>query len=274
MSVRLTLRVAPLVRLDASCVRPDAFASLQEAAIAKLSVWHGREEARLGDFFDVKGGTSDDVRVSGDVGRMTHMGAAMAGGRLIVEGRAGLQAGAGMVKGELRIEGDADDGTGASMKGGLIDLRGNAGAQLGGADAGLGGMTGGVILVRGAALDHAGEGMRRGLIAVAGDAGAYAGARMVAGTLLVCGSLGPGPGLGLKRGTLIAGGALELLPTFRYACAYRPDFLALIFRSLAARGFVVPERFATGSFRRYGGDFADLGRGEILQWTNQSTAAH
>lgn len=275
MSVRLTLRTAPTVRLDASCVRPDAFATLEEAAIARLAVWHGREAARLGDFFAVRGGASDDVRVSGDLGRITHLGAAMAGGRLVVEGRAGLHSGSGMGGGELRIEGAADDWTGAEMCGGLIDVRGDAGAQLGGAYPGSArGMSGGVILARATTGDHVGERMRRGLIAVASDAGAYAGARMLAGTLVVCGSLGAGPGIGLKRGTLVAGGALELLPTFRYACSYRPGFLALVFRSLAARGFALPERFSSGSFRRYGGDFADLGRGEILQWTSQSAAAH
>ncbi|HEY6100392.1 MAG TPA: formylmethanofuran dehydrogenase subunit C, partial [Anaeromyxobacter sp.] len=177
MSVRLTLRSAPSVRLDGSSVRPDAFATLDEAKIAGLAVWHGREQARLGDFFDVKGGLSDDVRVSGNLVRISHLGAAMAGGRLVLEGRAGLHAGAGMSAGELRIEGDADDWTGAEMKGGLIDVRGNAGAQLGGAYAGSArGMTGGVILVGGTTGDHAGERMRRGLIAAAGDAGAYAGA--------------------------------------------------------------------------------------------------
>jgi formylmethanofuran dehydrogenase subunit C len=80
VSVRLKLRAAPLVRLDASCVRPDAVATLSEAEIARLAVWHGREEARLGDFFDVEGGASDDVRISGDLHRITHVGAAMSGG--------------------------------------------------------------------------------------------------------------------------------------------------------------------------------------------------
>lgn len=275
MSVRLSLRTAPSVRLEASCVRPDAFATLAESEIARLPVWHGREEARLADFFDVKGGLSDDVRIGGDLSRITHLGAAMAGGRLIVEGGAGLHAGAGMAAGELRIEGDADDCTGAEMKGGLIDVRGSGGAQLGGAYAGSArGMTGGAILVRGASGDHTGERMRRGLIAVGGNAGEYAAARMIAGTVVVCGSLGPGPGIGMKRGTLVVGGALELLPTFRYACTYRPSFLGLLFRSLAAQGFAWPERFSSGGFRRYGGDCADLGRGEILQWTSQSRAAH
>jgi formylmethanofuran dehydrogenase subunit C len=275
VSVRLTLRAAPTVRLEASCVRPDGLAALTEAEIAGLTVWHGREETRLGEFFDVKGGRSDDVRISGDLERITHLGAAMAGGRLIVEGRAGLHTGAGMAGGDLRIEGDADDYTGAEMKGGLIEVGGGAGAQLGGAYTGsVCGMTGGTILVRGTSGDHTGERMRRGLIAVAGDAGPYVAARMIAGTVVVCGNPGPGPGIGMKRGTLVAGGTLELLPTFRYACTYRPGFLGLLFGSLEAHGFALPERFSSGSFRRYGGDFADRGRGEILQWTSQSAAAH
>ena len=133
-------------------------------------------------------------------------------------------------------------------------------------------MTGGIILVRGSVGDHAGDRMRRNVIAVTGDALGYAGARMIAGTLVVCGSLGTAPGLGLKRGTLVTGGILDLLPTFRYACTYRPGFLALLFRSLEGRGFALPERFRTGGFRRYRGDFADLGKGEILQWASPSAA--
>jgi formylmethanofuran dehydrogenase subunit C len=100
-----------------------------------------------------------------------------------------------------------------------------------------------------------------------------AGAHMIAGTLLVCGSLGRRAGLDLKRGTIVAGSRVELLPTFRYACTDRPGWLALLFRSLAARGFVRAERLAAGSFRRYGGDYAGLGRGEVLEWTSDAPPA-
>jgi formylmethanofuran dehydrogenase subunit C len=266
--VGLTLRSPPRVPLEAPCVRPDLFATLSQAEIEALPVWHGREEARLGDFFDVQGGGSDDVRVKGHAGRVKHLGAGMAGGRLIVEGPAGMHAGSGMRGGEIRIEGDADDWAGAEMQGGLLEIRGNAGAQLGGAYAGSPyGMRGGLALVHGSASERAGERLRRGVIAIGGAAGAYAGCHLIAGTLLVCGNLTRGAGLGMKRGTILLGGSFELLPTFRYACTYRPPFLPLLFRSLKDHGFPLAPHLESGAFRRYGGDFAELGRGEILQWT-------
>ena len=45
--VRLTLRAEPSVALEAPGVRPDAFATLSEAEIARLPAWHGREAVRL-----------------------------------------------------------------------------------------------------------------------------------------------------------------------------------------------------------------------------------
>jgi formylmethanofuran dehydrogenase subunit C len=250
-------------------VRPDALAMLTESEIALLPALHGNQVARLGDFFLVQGGHSDEVRVIGDVGRVKHLGAGMGSGRLVVEGSPGMHAGSGMHGGHIRIEGNADDWTGAEMRGGTIEILGNAGAGLGGAYAGsTRGMTGGSVLVHGSAGDHAGDRLRRGLIAVAGHAGPYAGSHMIAGTVVVCGDLGRGAGIGLKRGTIVAGGAATLLPTFRFACAYRPDFLALLFRSLERQGFPLPEHLHSGLFRRYGGDYADLGRGEVLQWAS------
>jgi formylmethanofuran dehydrogenase subunit C len=110
--------------------------------------------------------------------------------------------------------------------------------------------------------------MRRGVVAVAGDVGDYAGTGMLAGTLLVFGRLGRRPGAGLRRGTIVAGSEVELLPTFRYACTYRPTFLLVYLRRLRqAYGFDIEPRFFEGAYRRYNGDFADLGRGEILVWT-------
>ena len=44
----------------------------------------------------------------------------------------------------------------------------------------------------------------------------------------------------MKRGTFAAFGPdLELLPTFRYDCTYRPAFIDLYLRRLAALGFAV-----------------------------------
>lgn len=265
--IRLTLRVTPSVALEAPCVRPDVLASLSAAEIARLPVEHGKQLAALGDFFDVRGERSDRVRVEGDVGRVKRLGAAMAGGTLVIAGPAGRHAGAGMSGGRLVIEGDADDFTGLGMRGGVLEVHGHAAAAFCGAAPGSArGMTGGLALVRGCVGARVGERLRRGVIAVAGSAGPYAGAHMVAGTLLVGEALAPGAGVGLKRGTILAGGALELLPTFRYACTYRPGFVDLLLGSLKRHAFEAGP-FATGAFQRYTGDCADLGRGEILQWT-------
>ena len=65
--VTLTLR-APLEQtIDATCIRPDAFASLSEREIAALPVWGGRTQRALGDYFAVRGGSSSRVHVVGDV---------------------------------------------------------------------------------------------------------------------------------------------------------------------------------------------------------------
>lgn len=266
--VQLNLRRPPSVLLEAPCVRPDAFASLGEAEIARLPVLHGREEARLGDFFDVSGGRTDEVRVAGDLVHVTELGAAMAGGRLVVEGSGARHLAAGLQGGYVLIAGDAGEGTATGMRGGIVEIRGNASHHLAGASPGSPrGMTGGLVLVHGSVGDDVADRMRRGLIAVAGSVGERAARGMIAGTLFVGGSLGRLPGFGMKRGTILAGGELSRLPTFRYDCTYRPGFLPLLFRSLEARGFEVTHDLRSGLYHRYGGDFAERGRGEILQWT-------
>jgi formylmethanofuran dehydrogenase subunit C len=127
-------------------------------------------------------------------------------------------------------------------------------------------MKGGRIRVHGNAGPDLGARMRRGTIAVSGDAGDRAGVQGIAGTILVLGRVGRAPGFGLKRASLIAPGPLDLLPTFRFACEYRPGFVPLLLASLKRAGFDAG-RLASGRFRRHVGDCADLGRGEILEWT-------
>lgn len=270
--VTLSPRIQPSVPLEAPCIRPDAFASLSEREIGELTVWHGNEEAHLGDFFDVCGGPSDQVRIVGDASRVKHLGAGMAAGRLVVEGSADMHAGAGMTGGHLCIEGNADDWAGAEMAGGMLEIRGDAGRHLGDAYAGSRrGMTGGVLLVHGTAGAQSAGRMRRGVIAVAGNVGEYAGAFMLAGSLIVLGALGRRPGAGMRRGSIVAGSVPELLPTFGFACVYRPSFLDVYLRRLACYGLPVDNRFLEGEYQRYNGDFTDLGRGEILVLSGASS---
>ena len=114
--------------------------------------------------------------------------------------------------------------------------------------------------------------MRRGLIAVGGNVGDFAGVMMLGGSLVVFGRLAIRAGAAMKRGTIVSyeGGAglPALLPTFQYDCEYRPIWLRLLLRQMREWGFEVPEQSFGGNYRRYSGDFIELGKGEILVWTS------
>jgi formylmethanofuran dehydrogenase subunit C len=131
-------------------------------------------------------------------------------------------------------------------------------------------MTGGELLVRGGAGPEPGMRMRRGLLVVMADVAGQAGVGIIAGTVIVFGDAGPAPGRWSKRGSIVALGSVRIPPTYRYACTYQPDHLRLTLLRLRKRyGLAVDERYVSGSYRRYSGDLADLGRGEILAWTAQ-----
>jgi formylmethanofuran dehydrogenase subunit C len=177
--------------------------------------------------------------------------------------------GTGLERGELVVEGDAGSYLGRRMSGGVIEVRGSAGARAGGADPGVKrGMTGGEIIVRGSVGPEAGAGARRGLIVVEGDAGEHAARGMIAGSIVVFGTLGPDPGLFSRRGSIVAFGPHVPPAPYRYACTYRPPHLRVTLTYLKARHGVpvTPEQLA-GAYRRYSGDLAELGAGEMLAWT-------
>jgi formylmethanofuran dehydrogenase subunit C len=170
----------------------------------------------------------------------------------------------GEPNGRIRFEGDLRqaDRLGARLSEGEVVVEGNVGSE-----AGLG-MTGGELIVRGSAGGQAGARMRRGLVAIVGDTGSYAGAGMIAGTVIVFGGIGAAAGLWSKRGSLVALGSVTVPPTYRYACTYQPVHLRVTFARLRSRhALPVDDRHLTGFYRRYSGDLADLGKGEILAWT-------
>ena len=68
----------------------------------------------------------------------------------------------------------------------------------------------------------------------------------------------------MVRGTIIAAEPIALLPTFAYACTYQPTFLHLYTRYLHTLGFALPCPPGDGGYRRYSGDAAVPGKGEIL----------
>jgi formylmethanofuran dehydrogenase subunit C len=247
--VELTLR-SPLARtLDLAVVRADTFATLTSREIGALPVRYGSDAAVLGDFFTITGERAAQVRVTGDLE--------------CAEGVA-----TGMASGELVIEGNVGRDVGLELAGGSVDVRGNAGANAAGARPGASrGAVGGELVIRGSAGLEAGAGMRRGLVVVMGDVGGGTGRAMIAGTVIVGGRVGAGAGRFLKRGSIVALGSIEPPETFRRACTYRPPLLRVQLRYLKRR-YALPFTDAqiNGRYDRYSGDFAELGKGEILQW--------
>jgi formylmethanofuran dehydrogenase subunit C len=261
----LTLREPPVVPLETEGVSPDRLAGLSRTEVEALTVWHGNRQAKLGDFFAVSGDGDEELRIEGDVGRVKFLGAGMTSGRLVVAGNAGMHSGADMRGGELVVEGDVGDFAGTGMRGGRVVVHGSAGRELGGALPGVrAGMRGGAILVHGDAGDQAGAGLRRGLIAVAGRVGDAAGLRMLAGTIVALGGLGAVAGADTRRGTIVSMSEVALLPTFSYACSYRPTFLRLYLRRLRELGLPLTDEQIEGRYARWSGDGLELRRGEIL----------
>jgi formylmethanofuran dehydrogenase subunit C len=265
MPLTLTLREPPEVPLETEGLTPDGLAARPRGEIEALTVWHGNRQAPLADFFAVSGDGAVELRVEGDLRRVKFLGAGMTAGRLVVVGDAGMHTGAGMRGGELVVEGDVDDFAGMGMRGGRLVVEGSAGHQLGGALPGVrAGMRGGEILVYGDAGDQVGAGLRRGLIAVAGRMGETAGLRMLAGTIVALGGLGATPGADMRRGTIVSMSEVRLLPTFAFACSYRPPFLRLYLRHLRELGLPLTEEQIEGRYARWSGDGLELRRGEIL----------
>lgn len=265
MTLTLTLREQPTVPLETEGLSPDRLAALGRGEIEALTVWHGNRRAQVGDFFAVSGDGGEDLRIEGDLRRVKFVGAGMNAGRLTVAGDAGMHTGAGMRGGELVVEGDVGDFAGVDMRGGRLVVEGSAGHHLGGGHPGeRAGMHGGEILVHGDAGEQVGAGLRRGLIAVAGRVGDAAGLRMLAGTIVALGGLGARPGAAMRRGTIVAMSPVTLLPTFSFACSYRPPFLRLYLRHLRELGLPLTDEQIEGRYARWCGDALELRRGELL----------
>ena len=158
---------------------------------------------------------------------------------------------------------------GLALAGGSLVIEGDAGTRAGAAPLGFKrGMTGGELIVRGSAGAGAGSAMRRGLLVVGGSAGEQTGLGMIAGTVVVFGPAGADSGLWSKRGTLLAFGRITVPATYSYACTYQSAHLRLLLTRLRTRyGLPVKPRHLNGLYRRYSGDLAELGKGEILTWT-------
>lgn len=143
-----------------------------------------------------------------------------------------------MAHGSITIDGECGDFFGANMRGGSMICHGNAG-------------------------DRVGDQMRRGMILIDGNAGDYCGSRMLAGTIGVHGQVGNYTGFAMKRGTILLTKPTNLHATLQDCGAHHLPFLQLLLNAIKP----LKSKFSTLNstrVRRYGGDIACNGTGEIL----------
>ncbi|MGQ0635511.1 MAG: formylmethanofuran dehydrogenase subunit C [Planctomycetaceae bacterium] len=269
MPLTITLKQTTSIPIEVDSIRLETVREQSPDQVRATLVQYGNKQPALGEFFDVSGSAAEDNHLVwvGDCAKVKLIGACLSTGQVTVEGNAGMHLGAEMTGGEVICTGNAGDWVGAEMKGGRIRVRGNVGHCVGAVyRGGRRGMTGGEIFIDGEAGNELAHTMRRGLIAVRGSAGDGLAFNMLAGSVFVFGNAGIRPGAGMRRGTiaLLGGEAPPLLPTFKYSCTYRPDYLRVYLRHLAQNGFEVPAECQGALYARYNGDFLELGKGEIL----------
>jgi formylmethanofuran dehydrogenase subunit C len=260
-----TLRQRPDQRLDLSPLVPHLLAGMTATQIERIALQTTRCRVDVGEIFRLRLGDAAQIRIEGGSDRLDQVGHAMSGGEVFVDGDVGAQAGRLMTAGRLTLRGSAGPWVASGMKGGVIEVVGRASDHLGGPLAGeVAGMRGGVVIVRGSVGERAGDRMRRGTIVIEGEAGAYAGSRMIAGTLIVGRRVGPLPGYLMKRGTIVLGaGTSAMSPTFVDCGQYQLLAMRLWGRLIEPYSKRVASLLQR-PLRRFAGDMAVLGKGEIF----------
>lgn len=257
---------APLA-VDFAGIVPELVAPLTAEQAGRLSVRADGRDRALADLFDLAGDAGDlSIECRGDFSRVHHVAAEMRSGTVRVTGPVGRHAGERMTGGRLLVAGDAGDWLACELTGGEVHVAGHAGDNVAAALPGSPiGMRGGLVTVAGRAGHLLAARLRRGIVAVGGDCGDAAGFEMRAGTVVVAGEVGCQPGLAMRRGTVLALAARPRPPaTFRRGAAWRPPFLQLLLRSLAAVGFAPAAASPGGTWRQWHGDALAGGRGELL----------
>lgn len=262
-ALELSLKSDPGQRIDLSPLTPNQLEGKTESDIAKINVATNKETLNVGDIFAVTMGDCSQIRFAGLNNRCDYAGGGMESGSIVIDGESGVYTGARMRGGKLEVTGNTGDYAGASMKGGHLIVRGNVGDFAGGRHhAENQGCRGGTIHIHGSAGHYAAERMRRGIIIIGGDAGDFTASRIIAGTVIVSGDCGRFPGYGMRRGTVIVQSDDEVLPTFADCGLIDLPILKMIQRSLET--IDAGHAITTTRTRRFAGDMASLGKGEIL----------
>ncbi len=264
MTLVLTPKVTPPQRLDLSALLPHLLADKSSKEIAAIDLATTCEKITVGDLFRIRAGSAEEIRFEDGSERFDGVGQGLNRGRILVAGDAGINAGRKMSGGELVISGNVGPYAGSAMAGGRLEILGNAGDFLAAPREGeLNGMSGGLLVLRGAAGLRAGDRLRRGTILIEGGAGDWLGSRLIAGTLVVLGRAGMSPGYLMRRGTIVLAKPPALAATFVDCGQFASSFPAVFGR------FLLPEsrgaaRLFRAPLRRFAGDMAVLGKGEIF----------
>ena len=265
-ALTFTLKTQPAQRLDLSPLVSQKLQDLSLEQIAAIPLQIGNQKLRVDALFSISGSDSQNIVIAGSTSKLDYIGKELQGGSITVEGDAGAYLGIQLKSGQIKVTGNAGLYVGCEMKNGYIEIAGNAGDFVGGALPGnKQGMKGGTILIKGNAGERVGDHLRRGQILIEGNAGDYLGSRMWAGTIAVMGQTGRYAGYAMRRGTLLFWQQPQLPATFNDCGSHTLSFLPLLFKSFKN----LDSRFADTSLafnrvRRYGGDLAATGRGEVL----------
>jgi formylmethanofuran dehydrogenase subunit C len=258
-ALRLRLHSIPPQRLDLRQLLPQHLIELSPSAIEHLLLPMGHSTVALADFFQVYAGDGNVIELQDACDKLDNIGQGLSYGELRVYGATGAYLGKQMTGGQLFVEGNVGDYAAQQLQGGEILIRGNAGAFLA---AQAGRRHAGKVIVTGIAGARAAMEMQRGFVLVEGDIGEYGAAFLRAGTLCCFGKAATSVGYGMQRGTIILNQAPEnLSPTFKASGNYAGSFLNLLQQTCSyARS---PIREFTQA-QRFIGDYAMLGRGELL----------
>lgn len=266
MTISFHLKRAPSVPLEAECLSPDIVADLSNSEIRSLTVYHGKRQLPLGEFFDVEGERSEELVLHGALQKVRWVGRCMSKGSITIHGSVGMHLGAYMSGGRIEVHGDAGDWIGAEMRNGHIHIHGNSGGQVGAAYRGsTRGMRDGTIIVDGSAGLEVGMRMRRGTIVIGGPARDFTGLQMRGGTIILLNGAEIRTGAWMNRGTIISLKPLKLMPTFAFCSNAYPTFLNLLARHLAPFGVNLPNP-SEGTYAMHAGDLSVSDKGEILVW--------
>jgi formylmethanofuran dehydrogenase subunit C len=271
-AITLRVKTTPGFRIDASNLLPVTLAATAPADLPRIELQGAGERCALGDLFDILHERAEppSVTIEGDVPWLDRLGANMSEGTLTVHGDAGDYAGLKMSGGTLDIAGSAGLFTACGMQGGRVTVQGNAGDCAAAALPGdMEGMTGGTLVIRGNAGARLADRLRRGTVLVSGNAGDFAASRLIAGTVCIGGETGAHPCYGMRRGTVLLSRAPAAIPpTFTEGGHGFDVFWRLFTRMLACETGPETTPFPThaGNMlpRRYAGDLAVDGRGELL----------